>query len=162
MQSLEKTQRKFMKVSADSKCIKTCKKERITPKVNLSLKNASFKLKGKIATLIMQTETQNKYSENRKSKKELKQIRNILKRSLNLVMTANHHQKKLTNLRKQQERKIDKSTTPYIKNTVHIFSLYQLTTEKYTRLSCGLDHHIPCKFSSNGIHTSLNSFIKVL
>ena len=48
IRSLEKTQRKFMKVSADIKYIKTCKKERLTPtfaKVNISLKNGSFKLR---------------------------------------------------------------------------------------------------------------------
>ena len=179
IRSLEKTQRKFMKVSADIKYIKTCKKERLTPtfaKVNISLKNASFKLKWKIATLIMETEMQNKHSEKRKLKKELKQIRHILKRSLNLVILnavlhqlnialkskfkviTNRHQKKLTNLRKQQERKTDKSMVTYIKNTVHNFSSYRLTTEEYTALSYGLDHHIPCKFNSNRIHTEFEQF----
>ena len=85
-----------MKVSADIKYIKTCKTERLTQtfaKVNISLKNASFKLKWKIATLVMETEIQNKHSEKRKLKKELKQIRNILKRSLNLViLNAVFHQ----------------------------------------------------------------------
>ena len=88
---------------------------------------------------------QSKHSEKRKLKKELKEIRNILKRSLNLVILnavfhqlnmalkskfkviANRHQKKLSKLRKQQEKK---STTTYIKNTVHNFSSYQLTTEE--------------------------------
>ena len=98
------------------------KKEQLTPtfaKVKISLKNASFKLKWKIATLIMETEVQNKHLEKRKLIKELKQIRNILKRNLNLVILnavfhqlsialkskfkaiLNRHQKKLTNLRKQ-------------------------------------------------------------
>ena len=141
--------------------------------MNISLKNASFKLKWKVATLIMETEMQKKkkHSEKRKLKKELKQICNILKRSLNLVvlnavfhqlnialkskfkMIANRHQKKLTNLRKQQERKTDKSMTTYIKNTVHSFLSYQLTTEEYTTLSYGLDHHIPCEFNNNRMHT---------
>ena len=112
-----------------------------------------------------------KHSEKRKLKKELKQICNILKRSLNLVvlnavfhqlnialkskfkMIANRHQKKLTNLRKQQERKTDKSITSYIKNTVHSFLSYQLTTEEYTTLSYGLDHHILCEFNNNRMHT---------
>ena len=67
-------------------------------------------------------------------------------------------QKKLTNLRKQQERKIDKSTTTYAKNTVHNFSSYQLTTEDYAAHSYGLDHHIPCKFNSNRIHTKFEQF----
>ena len=142
--------------------------------MNITLKNASFKLKWKVATLIMETEMQKKkkkHSEKRKLKKELKQICNILKRSLNLVvlnavfhqlnialkskfkMIANRHQKKLTNLRKQQERKTDKSMTTYIKNTVHSFLSYQLTTEEYTTLSYGLDHHIPCEFNNNRMHT---------
>ena len=61
--------------------------------MNISLKNASFKLKWKTATLITETEIQNKHSEKRKLKKELKQIRNILKRSLNLfILNAVFHQ----------------------------------------------------------------------
>ena len=89
---------------------------------------------------------QSKHSEKWKLKKELKEIkRDKLKRSLNLVILnavfhqlnmalkskfkviANRHQKKLSKLRKQQEKK---STTTYIKNTVHNFSSYQLTTEE--------------------------------
>ena len=73
-------------------------------------------------------EMQSKHSEKWKLKKELKEIkRDKLKRSLNLVILnavfhqlnialkskfkviANRHQKKLTNLRKKQERKTDKS-----------------------------------------------------
>ena len=67
----------------------------------------------------METEMQNKYSEKLKLNNELKQIPNILKRSLNLViligafrqlnialksnlkLIANIHQKKLANLQKQ-------------------------------------------------------------
>ena len=179
LRSLQKAHRRFMKVSAGIKYIKTSKKERLTPtfaKVNISLKNTSFKPKLKIATLIMETEMQNKHSGKRKLKKELKQIHNILKRSLNLVflnavfrqlnialkskfkVIANHNQKKLTNLRKQQDRKTDKSTTTYIKNTVHNFSSYQLTTEEYTPLSYGLDYHISCKFNNNRIHTEFEQF----
>ena len=71
---------------------------------------------------------------------------------------TNCHQKKLTNLREQQERKISKSMTTYVKNTVHNFSSYQLTTEEYTALSYGLDRHIPCKFSSNRIRTEFEQF----
>ena len=153
IRSVEKAQRKFMKVSADIKYIKTCKKERHTPtfaKVKIFLKNSSFKLKQKNATLIMETEMQ--HSEKQKLKKE-KHIGSILKRSLKLVILnavfhllnialkskfkkiGNCHRKKPTNLRKQQERKTDKSTTTYIKNTVYNFSSLQLKTEKYTALS---------------------------
>ena len=118
---------------------------------------------------------QNKHSEKQKLKKELKQRYNILKRSFSLVILSvvlhqlnitlkskskvitNRHQKKLTNLQKQ-ERNIDKSTTRYIKNTVRNFSSDLLTTEEYTALSYGLDHHIPCKFSSNRIQTEFEQF----
>ena len=73
-------------------------------------------------------------------------------------MIANCHQKKLTNLQKQQERKTYKSMTTYIKNTVHSFLSYQLTTEEYIALSYGLDHHIPCEFNNNRIHTEFEQF----
>ena len=174
IRSLEKTQRKFIKVSPDIRFTKTCKKEGLTPtlvKVNISLKNASFNLKRKTAVLITETEMQNKHSEKGKLKKELKHIPNILKRNLKLVISnavfhqlnialkskfkviANHHQKKLTNLTKQQEGKISKSTTRYMKIQFTTFQSYQLTTEEYTALSYRLDHYFPCKFSSNRIHT---------
>ena len=111
-----------------------------------------------------------------KLKKELKQIRNILKRRLNLgilnvvfhqlnkalkskfKVISNRYQKKLINLRKQQERKIDKSTTTDIKNIVHNFLSYQLTTEEYTAPSHGLDNHIPCKFNSSRINNEFEQF----
>ena len=56
-----------------------------------------------------------------------------------------------------QERKTDKSTTTYIKNTAHNFSSYQLATKEYI-LSYRLDHHIPCKFNNNRIHTEFEQF----
>ena len=65
----------------------------------------------------METETQKKHSQKLKLIKVLKQIRNTLKRSLNLIILnavfhqldifiviANHHQTKLTNLRKKQDQ----------------------------------------------------------
>ena len=88
-----------MKISADIKYIKTCKKELLTStfaKVNISLKNASFKFKWNISTSIIETEMQSKDSEKRMLKKELKQICNILKRILNLViLNAVFHQLKI-------------------------------------------------------------------
>ena len=73
-------------------------------------------------------------------------------------MITNCHQKKLTNLRKQQERKTDKPMVTYIKNTVHNFSSYRLSKEEYTALSYGLDQHIPYKFNNNRIHTEFEQF----
>ena len=71
---------------------------------------------------------------------------------------ANRHQKKLTRLWKQQETKINKSMTMYIKNTVNNFSSYQLTTEKYNALSCRLDHHVSCECRSSRIHVEFEQF----
>ena len=163
IRSLEKLQAKFMKVSADVRYIKTCKKERLIPtfvRVNVSLKDFSFKLGKKIATLIMEAEIQNKYSEKRELRKEIRKIRTTLKRGLNLIIlntvfhqlnvalkskfkvVTSRHQKKLSNLRKHQTAKTTESKPHYIKNTVQNFSSHQLSTDEYTASSYGLDHHI--------------------
>lgn len=86
---------------------------------------------------------------------------NTVFRKLNIAfknkfkVIAKCHHKKLKNLGKQQESKANKSMTTYIKNTVQNFLSDHLTTEEYTALDhhygYGLDHHIPCKFSSNRI-----------
>ena len=69
IRSLEKLKTKFTKVSADIRYIRTCKKEQLIPtfaRVNVSLKDVTFKLRKKIATLIIEAEIQNKHSEKRK------------------------------------------------------------------------------------------------
>ena len=38
------------------------------------------------------------------------------------------------------------------------FSSYQLSTDEYTVLSYGLDHHIPTRLNSNRIHTEFEQF----
>ena len=60
--------------------------------------------------------------------------------------------------RQTTRNKANKSITTYVKNTVQNFSSYQLTTEEYTALSNGLDHHIPCKFNSNRIQNKFEQF----
>ena len=124
IRSLEKLQTKYRKVVANINYIKTCKKERLIPtfaKVNISIKNATNKLRRKISSLFMNTELENKNSENRKLKKEIKKICIELKRNSNLIIlnTALHqirvtvksrlkniskrHENELFNLRKQQQ-----------------------------------------------------------
>ena len=69
--------------------MKTCKKEQLIPtfaKVNLSLKDISFILRQKIITLIMEAEIQNKHSQKRKLRKEIRKILTTLKRGLNLII----------------------------------------------------------------------------
>ena len=89
IRSLEKLQTKYGKVVANINYIKTCKKERLIPtlaKVNISIKNATHKLRRKISSLFMNTELENKHSENRKLKKEIKKICIELKRNSNLII----------------------------------------------------------------------------
>ena len=110
----------------DIRYIKRCKKEQLIPtfaRGNVSLKYVSFKLRKKIATLIMEAEIQNKDSEKRKLRKEIRKIRTTLKTGLDLIVlntvfhqlnvalktkfkvVTSRHQSKLSNLRKQQKAK---------------------------------------------------------
>ena len=123
IRSLEKLQTKFMKVSADIRYIKTRKKGQLIPsfaRVNVSLKDVSFKLRKKIATPITEAEIQNKRSEKQKLSKEIRKIWTTLTRGLGLIalntvfhelngalkskykVVTSRHQNKLPNLRKQQ------------------------------------------------------------
>ena len=43
-------------------------------------------------------------------------------------------------------------------NTVRNFSSYQLSTDEYTALSNGLDHHIPTRHNNSRIHSELEQF----
>ena len=64
VRSLEQMQTKYMKFIADIKFIRSCKKENLIltfVKVNVSIKSGSYKLKRKIARLVMNTELQNKH-----------------------------------------------------------------------------------------------------
>ena len=66
-----------MKINADIKYIKSCKKEELitrVAKVNLALKNWTTRLKKKIAKLVMEAELQNKHTERKARKKELRSI----------------------------------------------------------------------------------------
>ena len=67
------------------------------------------------------------------------------------------HQKKY-NLRRQQKAKTVESKNCYNKNTVQNFSSYKLSTDEYTALSYGLDHHIPTRLNINRIHTEFEKF----
>ena len=89
IRSLEKLQIKYGKVVADIKYIKTCKKGSLIltfAKVNISIKNATHKLTQKISLFVMNIELENKHSEKRKLKKEIKKICKELKRNLSLII----------------------------------------------------------------------------
>ena len=73
-----------------------CKKEQLKPtfaRVNVSLKDVSFKLRQKIATPIMEAEIQNKHLEKQKLRKESKKIQTTLKKGLNsIILNTVFHQ----------------------------------------------------------------------
>ena len=78
-----------MKVSAGIRYIKTCKKEQLMPtfaRVKAFLKDVSFKLRTKIAGLIMEAEMKNKHLEKRKLRKETRKKQTALRESLNLII----------------------------------------------------------------------------
>ena len=132
IRDFEKKKTKFENFVSDIAFIKLCKKEQLITtfaKVNVSIQNGTYKLKRKIASLVMETELQNKHREKRKLRKDIR------------------HGKKLHNLKLKQETTnyVDERKQSYIKLTVHNFSSYVMSNEEYTALSYGLDHHIPAK-----------------
>ena len=71
-----------MKVQSDIKLINSCKKESLIPtfaKVNLSIKNASRKLKSRIGRTVMESEIESKLHKKKKLKKDIVLISNQLK-----------------------------------------------------------------------------------
>ena len=126
----------------------------------------------------MNTELENKHSENRKLPKEIKKICIELKRNFSLIILntvlhqirvavksrlkniSKRHENKLFNLHKQQQfnQRNNEKVNNYIKSTVHNFSSYQLSDDELTALSRGLDHHIPNKLNRNRIHTEFEQF----
>ena len=129
----------------------------------------------------MNTKLENKHSEKRKRKKEIKQICIELKRNLSLIIlntvlhqirvsvrsrlknNSKRQENKLFNLRKQQQfnERSNETVDNYIKSTVHNFSLYQLSDDELTALSYGLDHHIPNKLNRNRMHTEFEQFYQI-
>ena len=130
----------------------------------------------------MNTELENRHSEKRKLKKEIKKIGIELKRNFSLIILntilhqirvavksrlkniSKRHENKLFNLRKQQQfnQRSNEKVNNYIKSTVHNFSSYQLSDNELTALSYGLDHHIPNKLNRNRIHTEFEHFYQNL
>ena len=71
----EQKKTKFEKLNTDIAFIKLCKKEQLIPtfaKVKVSIRNGTYKLKRKIARLVMETELQNKHREKRKLRKNIR------------------------------------------------------------------------------------------
>ena len=72
---------KLMRVQANRKFIKSCKKENLIPNLaqfNLAIKSGR-KLKLRLAKIIMEGEMQNKHHDKKKQKKEIVAISNHLK-----------------------------------------------------------------------------------
>ena len=82
IRSYESLKTKYMKVQSDIKLINSCKKESLIPtfaKFNLSIKNASRKLKSRIGRTVMESEIESKLHKKKKLKKDILLISNQLK-----------------------------------------------------------------------------------
>ena len=87
VRSYESLKAKYMKVKADIKFVKSCKKENYIPtfaKVNLVINNGSGNLKLRIARIAMESEMRNAVYEKKRLKKEMIAIAKQLKRVLSL------------------------------------------------------------------------------
>ena len=84
VRDFEQKKTKFEKLDADIVYVKLCKKEQLIPifaKVNASIRKGTYKLKRKIARLVMETELQNKHREKRKLRKNIRSINLLLSTS---------------------------------------------------------------------------------
>ena len=166
---------KYVKLKADIDFIKCSKREAIIStfaKVNLSSKSGGYKLKKKIAKLVMDTELADKH---RKMTKLRKQIRDVIiepKCSLSLVLfhavihqagiavkskikcIKSRHEKKLDKFRQRQLKLYRSDSRYYIKNIAHNFSLYVLPGNEELALAYGLEQQIPV--NSISIQLKLN------
>ena len=73
LRTLERLKRKWCKINKDIKFTKLCKKEDRIPtfaKVKLAIKSGNVKLQQKLASIIMETEMQQKHREKNIAKKE--------------------------------------------------------------------------------------------
>ena len=89
IRDIEQKKTKFEKLVANSAYIKLCKKEQLIPtfaKVNVSIRNATYKLKRKIARLVTDTELQSKHREKRKLRKDIRSINVLLSTSLSVIV----------------------------------------------------------------------------
>ena len=172
VRTYESLKTKLMKVEADIRFIKSCKKDSLIPtfaKVKLAIKSGNWKLHLRIARIIMETEIQNKHQEKKNLKKEIASICIQLKSILGLFLCSalireiNHviksrykaiksrHEKKLQKFWTAQKRENNVSKPVLLKSIIHNFSLYNLRQEEHEALSYGLDHHIPTNINRNNI-----------
>ena len=150
VRDFKQKKKKFEKSVAEIAFTKLCKKEQLIPtfaKVNVSIRNGIYKLKRKIARLVMETELQNKHREKCKLRKDIGGINVLLSTSLSVIVynallhqiniavksrikvIKLRHGRKLHNLKLKQETTnyVDERKQSYIKHTVHNFSFYVMS-----------------------------------
>ena len=169
------------KLKTDIVYIKSCKKENLIPsfaKVNLSIKSGGYKLKKKVAKLLMDTELQDKHYQIRKIRNEIRSIAISLKSSLGLILfkaviyqvevvrrsklvaIRKRHEKKPFNFRRQNVNASHSAI--YTRQIIHILSSYNLSRDEELALCYGLDQHIPNNSTRNTIKTEFELFYQGL
>ena len=123
----------------------------------------------------MNTESQQKYHEKSKLKREIMHLSMKLKAQVGLVLfngviysldksikqksitVTKRHQKKLVKLRKAKRLTFGENIK-YIRHTVHNFSSYQLSSKEKEALSFGLDEYIPSVCNWNKLFREFEMF----
>ena len=86
----------------------------------------------------------------------LQQVNVSVKSRIKLI--AKRHEKKLSKFRKRQEKSDIKSRIQISKNTIHNFSSYTLSNDKFMTLNYGLDQHIPYTVNNNSTNMEFKLF----
>ena len=161
--------------------IKSSKKEDLIPtfaKVNLSKKSGGYKLKKKVAKLVMDTKLQDKHYQIRKIRMEIRSIAISLKLSIRLILfnavihlvevaiqstlavIQKRKENKLFNLRQQSVNVSDSAVVT--KQIINNSSSYNLSRDEELALCYGLDQHIPNNSTRNTIKTEFELFCQGL
>ena len=183
VRSFQQQKMKYMKTVADIKFIKSCKTSNVIPtfgNVNLSTQYGSYKLKKRIARIIMENELQCKHTEKKKVRKEILQLDKKLRLSLNIVIyhtllhqisiaaksrlkaIGKRHAKKLTKFNNRQNKTECQEPKRILKNIVHNFSSDMLASDELVAFSHGLDHQIPIRNNRSNITTEFEYFYQNL
>ena len=177
---------KITRIEADIRYINICKKEKLIPtfaRTNLSIKHGTYRLKQKIAMMILTTELRYKHHRKRAIRRELRLICRTLESTLSIVLynalirkvtkvvkirsTAiyHKHKKKLAELRKSSPRthQTNNNTNSNTNNNnVHNFSSMKLTDKQKDALSRELEQHSPSKNNRISIQTQFEQFYQRL
>ena len=122
--------------------------------------SSNIRNSAKLARIIMETEISAKTSRKKKNKKRNSQIINGSERFASTYCNniCQSHIKKLSKLRNETKLTSGQNPAIYIRQTVHNFSSFHLTTEEEKALSLCLNEHIPTSLNRNKLFIEFEIF----